>query len=329
MELLLKTTRGNVDDLFTFGSACVVNNKGELINEWGDSKEIAFARSGNKLFQALSVLDLGALEKFDLEEKEIAQMCASHSGEDIHVKTVSKMLEKAGLDESYLKCGPHYPFNEKARKKMMEEGKSPRDIHNNCSGKHAGMLMASLLLDASLDDYYKIDHPNQKRILEIMKDICEFDIKNEYISIDGCGVPVHAMPLYNYCLGMAKFADYENLEGKNSFYAKKIIDSITKYPEYTSGTDRLDKYIISKYPGKAIVKVGSNGFFGGMDLEKKLGFCVKTYDGIEKTRDIALIEVLKKIDIIKKEDYEYFDNLVDRVVRNHRKEEVGRIIPVF
>lgn len=325
MEILLKTKRGNFDDLYTFGSIAVVDRRGNLIDSWGDVKKLAYPRSSAKPIQALSALTLGAREKFNLLQKEISQICASHSGEDFHIDCVENILQKIGLDESFLKCGPHYPFSEKVSLRMKARGEKPRDIHNNCSGKHAGMLMTSILLDESLDDYYKIDHPCQKRIRDILSDFCEYDIDHEHTSLDGCGVPVHAIPIYNFAYAYAKFSDYENLDKIYQKPAKDIIDSISKYPEYMSGSDRIENYIIKKYPSKLIVKCGSDGYFAGMLLDEKIGFAIKTFDGISFNRDIILIELLKKLSIIKKEDYEYFDNLYDKTIRNYRKEKVGEI----
>lgn len=329
MEKLLKTTRGNFDDLYTFGTIAVVNTQGKLIYDFGDVDEIAFPRSSAKLIQALSPLTLGAKEEFSLEEKEISQICASHSGEDFHIKTVQKILGKMGLGESYLKCGPHYPFSEKVTLEMKIRGEKPRDIHNNCSGKHTGMLMASKLLGSSLEDYYLPHHPCQMRIREILSDFCSYKIMDENSSIDGCGVPVAALPIYNFALAMARFSDYENLDEIYRKPVKDIITSITKYPEYMSGTDRVENYVMKKYPGKVLVKSGCNGYFAGMILDQGLGFAIKTYDGIVETRDIILLELLKKLGIIEKEDYAYFNSLYPREVKNHRGEVVGEIKAMF
>lgn len=329
MEKLLKTTRGNFDDLYTFGTIAVVDKNGKLIHGWGEVEQIAFPRSSAKLIQALSPLTLGAKEAFNLEEKEISQMCASHSGEDFHINTVQNMLIKAGMDESYLKCGPHYPFSEKASLAMKIKGEKPRDIHNNCSGKHTGMLMAAKLLGASLDDYYEMHHPCQLRIRDIMADFCSYKIMDENSSIDGCGVPVHAIPIYNFAFAMAKFSDYKNLDEIYQEPAKEIIKAITKYPEYMSGTDRVENYVMKKYPGKLVIKSGCNGYFAGMVLDKNIGFAIKTYDGIVETRDIILLELLKKLGIIEEKDYDYFDKLYPREVKNHRGEVVGNIETIF
>lgn len=327
MEILLKTYRGDIEDLYTYGSIVVVDCNGKIVYSCGDPKEIAFPRSSTKLFQAMVPLSLGAKEKFDLTAQEIAQICASHSGEDFHIKTVCGILQKLGLDESYLKCGAHYPFKQDIELKMKIKGEKPRNIHNNCSGKHAGMLMAAVLMNVSLDNYYMLQHPVQKKIKEMIETLCVCKIPDKNISVDGCGVPVHALQLYNYAYGMARLADYKNLHGALPVYAKDIIDSITAYSEYTSGSDRLDHLLIKKYPGRLIVKSGANGYFGGLLPDKKYGIAIKTYDGVVGMRNIVLVHLLKKLGIIEESDYAYFDKIADTVIKNHRGETVGEIIP--
>lgn len=329
MEILLKSYRGKIEDLYTFGSIAVVDKDGKIVYSAGDPKEVSFPRSSAKLIQAMVPLSLGAKEKFNLSHEEIAQICASHSGEDFHIKTVTGILKKIGLDERALKCGPHYPFKPEVELRMKVNNEKPRDIHNNCSGKHSGMLAAAVLMKASTDDYYKPQHPVQQKIREMIELICDYKIPDDNISVDGCGVPVHSLPLYNFAFGMARMADYKNLPQNLSTHAKDIIDSITACSEYTSGTDRIDHLLVKKYPGKLVVKSGANGYFGGLLPDKKYGIAVKTYDGISKTRDIVLVHLLKKLGVIDKADYEYFDNLADKNIKNHRGEIAGEVVPQF
>lgn len=329
MEVLLKSYRGNIADLYTSGSIVVVDNKGKIIYSAGCPEEIAFPRSSAKLMQAMVPLSLGAKEKFNLTPQEISQICASHSGEDFHIETVKGILHKIGLDESCLKCGAHYPFKSEIELRMKIHNEKPRDIHNNCSGKHSGMLMAAVLMNSSIDDYYKPQHPVQKKITAMIEKICDCKIPEENISVDGCGVPVHSLPLYNYAFGMARFADYENLPDDLSVCAKDIIGAITAHSEYMSGTDRIDHLLIKKYPGRLIVKSGANGYFGGLLPDKKYGIAIKIYNGDSNSRNIVLIHLLKKLNIISEVDYAYFDTIADKTIKNHRGEKVGEIVPQF
>jgi L-asparaginase II len=323
MDKLLTIYRGNVADLFVFGSLVVVDTSGRIIYAKGDPNELVFPRSSEKLIQALATLSLGAKDSFQMTGQEIAQICSSHRGEVFHVRTIRELLQKAGLDESYLKCGAHYPFKPEVALEMKKRGIEAEAIHNNCSGKHTGMLLGTKLLGASLNDYYMPEHPIQQRILELLSMLCDYPIADEQIAIDGCGVPVHALPLCHFAYGMARFADTENLPEYLAPHAKDIMEAIMSYPEYISGTDGTENYIIKKYPRELVLKGGANGYFTGILTHQKYGFALKTYDGISEYRDIILLELLKKMGIIRKEDEDYFDRIFDKKIRNHRGEVVG------
>ena len=151
MEVLVNTYRGGLVDLITTGSIAVVDSNGKLLYSAGDPYEVAYARSSAKLMQAVVPVIYGAVDEYKIDDKEIAQICASHSGEDFHVEAVRSILEKVGLNEDYLQCGEHYPFKEDVAQVMKEKGEKALNIHNNCSGKHAGMLATVKYLNEDLD----------------------------------------------------------------------------------------------------------------------------------------------------------------------------------
>lgn len=323
MEILAKTYRGNTPDLFTYGTIAVVDSDGKLQYSAGDPNEIAFARSSAKLIQAMVPLYYGIDEKYGFTKQEIAQICASHSGEDTHVETVRSILKKIGLDESYLKCGAHLPLKKDVADRMVANSEEALDIHNNCSGKHAGMLATTKGAGDSLEDYYKTDHPTQIKVLNMISKVCDYPADKIEIGVDGCGVPVHALPIYNLAYGMARLSDPGKIGEEYVKIGNKITESMTEHPLNASGSDRLDYQVISKYPGKIIIKSGANGYFAGYLPDKNLGFAVKTYDGIAENRNLIVIEMLKQLDVIKPEDEEYFDSLYKIDIFNHRKEVVG------
>ena len=83
------------------------------------------------------------------------------AADSLHVEAVRSLLAKAGLDESYLACGAHWPVSEAAMRELMRSGRRPQAIHNNCSGKHAGMLAAAVHLGFDPRGYERPDHPLQ------------------------------------------------------------------------------------------------------------------------------------------------------------------------
>ena len=328
-EVLVNTYRGELVDLVTTGSIAVVDSNGKLLYSAGDPYKVAYSRSSAKLMQAMVPVSCGATDYFKFTEQEIAQICASHSGEQTHIDTVRSILKKIGLDESYLQCGPHYPFKKEVTEEMKLKGEKPLDVHNNCSGKHSGMLTTVKYLNEDLKTYYKVEHPHQKRITNMIADLCDYDAEKIIIGLDGCGVPVHALPLNKFAYGMARMCKPDTLPEKYQEAATKIINAVMKHPVNVSGSDRIDYKLMQKYPNKLVVKSGANGYFGGGIPEKGIGFAIKTNDGISTMRNAVLIELLYQIGVIPEEDLPYFEEEHKIKVYNHKKELAGLSKTVF
>ena len=141
------------------GSIAVVDARGRLLAFAGDPSHRTSLRSAAKPFQAIPLLEHGGIDEFDLSGEEIALTCASHGGEPIHVATAAALLRKGEFDEEDLLCGAHTPYEEKAAADLRASGEEPSPLHNNCSGKHAGMLLATQLLDMPSSRYIDADHP--------------------------------------------------------------------------------------------------------------------------------------------------------------------------
>lgn len=324
LEVLIKTYRGELLDVMTTGDVAVVDYKGNLVYSAGNPERVAYARSSAKLMQAMVPVSLGVPEAFGWTEQEVAQICASHSGEQIHIDTVRSILKKAGLDESYLQCGAHYPYKVDIAEDMKKKGIEPTDIHNNCSGKHSGMLSTVKFMNEDLSTYYKIEHPHQKRILNMISTICDYPAEKIVIGLDGCGVPVHALPLNKFAYGMARMGKSESLGEKLAPSANKIVNAVMHYPVNVSGSDRIDNMIMQKYPGKIALKVGANGYFTATIPEMGLGIALKVDDGKGASSGMVLLETLYQIGFIPKEDLEYFAEKHHPVVYNHKNELAGR-----
>lgn len=329
MEILVNTYRGDLVDLVTTGSAVVVNADGKLLYSVGDPEQVAYARSSAKLMQAVAPVMCGAVDAYQISEQEIAQIAASHSGEQIHVDTVRSILKKAGIPETALQCGAHYPFKADVAEAMKKRGELPTDVHNNCSGKHAGMLITVKHLGEDLQTYYKPEHPHQRRIIETIGAVCGYEPEKIIIGLDGCGVPVHAMPLWKFAYGMARLGTPDTLPEKYQEASSRVVNAVLHYPLNTSGSDRIDYKIISRYPGKIVVKSGANGYFAGCLPGEGIGFAIKTNDGISEMRNIVLVELLHQIGVIPGEDLDYFEAERHVKVYNHKNELAGYSVPAF
>lgn len=329
MDVLVNTYRGGIVDLITTGSIAVVDSEGDLLYSVGNPYEVAFARSSAKLMQAVVPVLYGAANEYNIDDKEIAQICASHSGEAFHIDTVRSILGKIGLSEDYLQCGEHYPFKEDIAKDMKEKGKKALNVHNNCSGKHAGMLATVKYLNEDLDTYYQVNHPHQERIIDIIGTLCDYNPKNIGIGLDGCGVPVHALPLNKFAYGMARMVKPDSLDEKYREPVTRVVNAVMSNPVYTSGSDRIDFKLMDKYKNQIVVKSGANGYFAGAIVDKGIGFAIKVHDGISSMRNIVLIEMLHQLGVIPNEDLEYFKDEHIVTVYNHKNELVGESKAVF
>ncbi|MBD5657787.1 MAG: asparaginase, partial [Candidatus Eremiobacteraeota bacterium] len=87
-------------------AACASDVHGVVALSYGDIDTPVFLRSAAKPFIAAAVVASGAAQRFSLTARELAVVAASHDGEPFHVAAVRAILERIGLDESALQCGP-------------------------------------------------------------------------------------------------------------------------------------------------------------------------------------------------------------------------------
>ena len=188
------------------GAVAVVDARGKLVASLGNPKQPVYLRSAAKPFQALALVCSGAADAFGVTEEELALICASHSGEARHIALLESLLHRTGLCAEQLRCGIHPPYDAKARRALIEAGLAPTVLHNNCSGKHAGMLATSKHLGLTLDDYTDPEHGVQTAIRGILAFLAGLEPDEIEIGIDGCAVPAFYVPLRSFSLAMARLA---------------------------------------------------------------------------------------------------------------------------
>jgi len=255
-----------------------------------------------------------------LTPAESALMCASHNGEDIHVKTAESMLKKIGYDTSYYECGTHFPYDKESKIKLIQNDEKASALHNNCSGKHAGMLCLAKHLQIDPKGYTDLNHPVQQLIMEQVKRFSELD---EFpLAIDGCSAPVPFLPLFNIALMFQKFAsgNYDELN--------TLFDAIISNPYLIAGKNRFDTDFIKTMDGKAVTKVGGEGVRGvGIRTAKgeTYGVALKVLDGNQRCNPIATLAVLEDMELLTDDELDKLSTYKKIVLQNHRKIETGSI----
>jgi len=260
MQRLANVYRGDHLESFHTGSIAVVDSLGRLLAFAGDPSLVACLRSAAKPFQAIPLLEYGGAEEFDLSGEEIALTCASHGGEPVHVATAAALLRKGEFDEEDLLCGAHEPKDEKAAAELRASGEAPSPLHNNCSGKHAGMLLATKAMDEPSARYIDAEHPLQVLMRSTVADFAGLTAEEIPIAIDGCGVPAFYLSLYRAALAYARLMAPAMLE-RYTESASNVVEAMTAFPYYVGGAWTMTTPLIDAFGGELLAKEGAEGFY--------------------------------------------------------------------
>jgi L-asparaginase II len=290
--VLVEVVRGAIVESRHVGAIAVADVDGGLLLALGDVERPIFPRSAVKALQAIPLVESGAAEAFGLGEDELAVACASHSGDRVHIEAVSSLLAKAGLDESYLACGAHWPVSERATRELMRAGRRPQAIHNNCSGKHAGMLAASVHLGLDPRFYERPNHRLQVMIAGIISETCGVRLDRDRMGVDGCSVPTWSLPLSALAQGFARLGTGEGLSPTRAKAAARLLRACFASPVLVAGEGRFDTIAMRALAPAIFVKGGAEGVHCAALPGLGLGVALKVDDGAKRGVERAISEVL-------------------------------------
>ena len=294
------------------GSVAVTDTDGTLVASAGDPDRIAYARSAMKPLQA--TVSLSFIED-PLPAEEVAIMCASHNGEPVHLEAVASLLARAELDYSALRCPAAWPLDEESARSAS--GRRP-ELHN-CSGKHAGMLLASVRAGFPTESYREPDHPLQQAVLSAVSAAAGAPEEPLAIGVDGCGVPVHALPLH----AMATL--YARLASGGLPKSDLAVAAMRSAPYLVAGRDRVCTAVMEV--ADVIVKVGAEGLVCAGLPREGLGVAIKIEDGNPRALDPAIIQALRLLGAVSDDE-----PVLERFARPPvlgGGEPVGNLVPVF
>jgi L-asparaginase II len=301
------------------GAFAVADTNGRIVASAGNFKEVFFPRSAIKAFQCLPLIESGGAARFDLDDAEIALCCASHAGEPEHVRVARSILAKAGIAEACYECGAHMPTAREACYDLVRKGEKPQAVHNNCSGKHAGMLALAKHLNAPLEGYVLPTHPVQQAVAECLSRYCEVDVSAAPVGTDGCSVPTWAVPMDKIARGFARLAKMSNAA------SQWIIRAARAHPFLIAGTGRFDTKVMQAVP-RLFIKVGAEGVFCGSVPHAGLGFALKCDDGATRGAEVAAAHMLAALDVWSKEERATLQAFAREHLTNWRKLDVGDVV---
>lgn len=325
----VEVTRAGLVESVHHVAACVVDDNGVLIYGAGELDVPVFLRSAAKPFIAAAVIEAGVGREFALEPREIAVMAASHHGEAIHVEAVRSILRKIGMDPSALQCGVHWPYDEAAANALRLAGEEPTALHNNCSGKHAGILALCKVLGSDPSTYLSAEQPAQRYILEFCARLSDDVAATWPLGIDGCGIPVYATSLRKAALSFARFASLRGIDEADAQALRTVRDAMTAYPAYVAGTGAFDTELMLAAKGTIAAKSGAEGVHGVAAIPYGYGYAAKVLDGSSRARGPSTLSVLHHLQVLDQATTAGLARFGHPAVYNRAGDAVGEIRAVI
>ena len=335
---LVEVTRGEIVESIHFGAFIVADSRGKIWASAGNPDLMTYPRSSMKPFQALPFVERGGVEAFGLTDQELAIMCASHSGTDLHKAVLEGMHAKIGISEADLACGVHWPSDAETRDALKAAGQEPTPFRHNCSGKHTGMLAHAVLRGLEKEDYLNPAHPVQVTIRETLAGMVGMDPAEMPLGWDGCSAPVYGIPLLNMARGVAQLADPQSLPPARAEACRKISGAMMAHPVMVAGPRQFDTDLMTAAKGRLFCKGGAEGYQiigvipGVLGAESPgLGIAIKISDGdpTGRARESVSLTILQALGALDSADLAALAGYGNQPVKNWRGFEVGEVRPAF
>lgn len=321
----IEVVRGDVVESRHRVHIAVADAAGAILGSVGDTDGYTYYRSAAKPIQAVPLVEEGVADVFGLTGEELSLCCASHEGEELHLDRARSILGKAGADESLLRCGAQMPFSPKAAHELSKAGQEPSRIHNNCSGKHAGMIALAIAMGWDPVDYHLAHHPVQQRMLEEVVRFSGVSADRIPTGVDGCGILCFAVPLRDMARSFAAFTAASDRGDP----AHRIVEAMTSSPFMVGGTGRTCTEVMEIAGDRVFVKLGAEGVYAAGLRQSGLGVAIKVEDGGRRAVEVALIHTLQSLEVITDREAHRLRDHGRPYVRNTRDEIVGQLRPSF
>lgn len=313
--VLVRQVRAGIEESVHRGDVVEVDAVGAVVHVLGDPNRVVTLRSCVKPFGLASLLEAGGGDAFDLEPAELAIMASSHSGEDLHVRTLQALFRRTGVSQALLATGVEgMPLDAITAARLARDGESPGPIRHMCSGQHAVFLLLCRLRGWDPEAYWEASHPAQVLYRTAVARAFGIAPDRLRLAIDGCGIPTYAFPLREVARAYALLADPDAVPAKDPRASltpalRRIRDAMLAHPEMVAGTrDRLDTSIMKAAPGRVVSKGGMEALRGlailrgrgGDATARATGMAVKIEDGdgYDRATWAASVEALRQAGVL-------------------------------
>ena len=318
---MVEAWRGTLPESRHRGHAVVADAAGGIVAAWGDPDAVIFPRSSCKMLQALPLVESGAADALSAERLALA--CASHDGAEMHVSRVERWLSDMGMAEPDLRCGSQVPDDAPERHRLRAAGLAPCQLHNNCSGKHAGFLTLGRHLGAG-PEYVAIDHPVQKAVRAAFEEMC--GATSPGWGIDGCSAPNFATTVRGLAFAMARMAGPRGLGRAREDAARRLVAAMVAHPALVAGEGRACTELMEAMGGAVAVKTGAEAVFVAILPSRGLGVALKIEDGATRASECAIAALLVRLGVVEADDLAVTRRLLPPIV-SRRGLPAGNIRP--
>lgn len=315
---LVEIWRGTLLESVHRGHITICDAAGEIVEAWGDPAQVIFPRSSCKMIQAMPLILSGAADAAGLQARHLALACASHQGASLHREAVTDWLSGLGLGESDLRCGVQLPSDIDERDRLIRAQDAPCQVHNNCSGKHAGFLTLSQHQGGGAD-YVAIDHPVQVSVRDAFETLT--GEASPTWAIDGCSAPNFATTLHGLARAAALFAAAEDRSAEERAM-KRLREAMMAHPDMVAGAGRACTELMRAVPGVAL-KTGAEGVFVAIIPTRGLGVALKITDGTTRAAEAVITQILIRLGLLEPKHPAALRRLGP--ITNWRGLETGRI----
>jgi L-asparaginase II len=314
--VLVRQVRNGTVESVHRGDIVEVDAAGRMLHVIGDPDRVVNLRSAMKPFGLIALLRAGGRREFDLTGEELAVMTSSHSGEDVHVRTIQALYRRLGIPQSVLACGAEgMPLDALTAARLARDGERPSALRHMCSGQHTVFVLLAKLGGWELETYWHDDHPAQAAVRDAIGAAFAADPARIRTGIDNCGILTYAFPLREVARAYAILADPEAVPAGDPRTAiaavlLEVRDAMLAYPELVGGTrDRLDTSLMKAAEGRCVSKGGAEGLRGigilrgsrnGSDPVPASGLAIKIEDGDGRDRGPwgATVEAMRQVGLI-------------------------------
>ena len=315
------TRNKNVESVH-LAKCLIVNSLNEIIFTTNNDQDTIFPRSAIKLFQAIPFAKSGAIQKFNLNTKQISLSCSSHVGEDFHIKELLNWFKKLNISLESLRCGIHNPLDQNSSNKLLLSGNKPTQIHNNCAGKHLGMISSCIANNYNIKSYLDFNHPHQKEIRKSIEYFSENKIARNDFAIDGCSAPQYGLKINNLSTALINLS--KNIKNKKNI-ANILVEAILKNPKFIGGTNNLDSNLIKISEKEIFCKGGAEGVLLFVHLKKGIAGVIKVEDGNERALPSIVYNLFTKLKILSSSKNVLLKKWHKNKLINHAGKKIGDI----